>query len=47
VEIVRKLIKAGANVNAKDNVGQTALACAIASGHTEVADLLKSGGTHP
>ena len=43
-EKVLDLIKAGADVNAKDNYGNTALILAAAKGHTEIVDLLKSAG---
>ena len=43
-EIVNVLLNAGANVNAKNNIGYTALEVAIRKGHTEIVNaLLKAG----
>lgn len=44
VELVRKLIDRGANVNAVDNVGRTPLFPAAANGHVEVVKLLLAHG---
>ncbi len=42
--IVRMLLVAGANVNAKDRNGSGALAVARDRGQTEVVELLKNAG---
>jgi ankyrin repeat protein len=41
---VLALIKAGADVNAKDIDGKTALMWAVANGHIETANLLRAAG---
>ena len=43
-ELVRFLIKNGANVNAKTVDGNTALSFAIQEGHNNIADILRSNG---
>ena len=43
-EIAELLLKHGAEVNAKDNNGETALMDAARNGHTETANLLRSYG---
>jgi ankyrin repeat protein len=43
-EVVKMLLEAGADVNAKDTEGNTALSLATARGHQEVVKLLKSKG---
>ena len=40
----RRLIADGADVNAKDNRGKTALMMAVSHGHTDVVELLKAAG---
>jgi hypothetical protein len=44
VELVRRLIERGANINAMDNVGRTPLFPAAANGHVEVLKLLLAYG---
>ncbi len=44
IEIVKTLIKAGANVNAKNNFGQTPLSLAEEKRNPEIIELLKSVG---
>lgn len=44
IEKVRLLIKAGADVNAKDNDGNTALSLAQEAGNLEIIQLLKEAG---
>jgi ankyrin repeat protein len=41
---VKKLIKAGADVNAQDKYGYTALKWASRSGHTDIVKLLREAG---
>jgi ankyrin repeat protein len=41
---VELLIEKGADVNAKDNLGKTALMLASENGHKEIVGLLKSYG---
>ena len=43
-KMVKELIDNGADVNAKDNRGKTALMRASQRGHTEVVSLLKNAG---
>jgi ankyrin repeat protein len=43
-EIVKMLLDKGADVNAKDKYGQTALKVAASQDHTLVVDLLKQAG---
>lgn len=43
-DVVKLLIELGADVNAKDSEGLTALTCAILYGQNEVADLLRAAG---
>src|SRR5262245_2067954 len=44
VEAVQRLLRSGANVNARDRHGQTALMLAAHHGHHEVVDLLVGAG---
>jgi ankyrin repeat protein len=44
VEAVRELLAAGADVNAKNNIGKTPLDLAIRLDRTEIADLLRKHG---
>jgi len=44
ITTVTSLIKEGANVNAKDVFGNTALICALQSGNTKCADFLLDKG---
>ena len=44
-ETVKALLKAGANLNAKDKEGKTALKYAKENSHTETVQLLKKAGT--
>jgi len=43
-EVVEALLGKGANVNAKDNDGATALMAAVHKGHTDIVQLLKKAG---
>jgi len=43
-EIVKLLLKAGADVNAEDGDGRTALILAKEQGYIEIVDLLKKAG---
>jgi ankyrin repeat protein len=43
-EEVQALLEGGADVNAKDDDGQTALTVATQAGHTEIAEMLKKAG---
>ena len=38
------LLSNGADVNLKDEIGETALGCASRCGHTEIAQLLQQAG---
>ena len=38
------LVSAGANMNARDKSGETALSLAIEEEHTEIADMLRNAG---
>ena len=42
--MVKYLIKHGANINAKNKNGDTALSIAEKNGHTEVARILREAG---
>jgi ankyrin repeat protein len=42
--MVELLVSKGADVNAKDEIGETALDCAARCGHFEIAHLLKNAG---
>ena len=44
IEIAKMLIEAGADVNVKDNNGDTALRDAACEGHTEIAKMLIEAG---
>ena len=44
MDVAKLLIENGADVNAKDNDGVTALMQASENGHTEIVSLLKSAG---
>jgi ankyrin repeat protein len=44
VPVVQALTRAGADVNARDNEGRTALALAMKKGDTAIAKLLKKAG---
>lgn len=46
-DIVRELVKAGADVNRQDENGVTALWCAAYSGHTYTATVLLTVGANP
>jgi len=46
-DAVRELLEAGANLNARDMSGQTALIAAAGGGHTEVVQILLEAGTEP
>lgn len=39
-EMVQMLLDVGANVNAQDNEGSTAMMCACEHGHTEIVKIL-------
>jgi len=43
-DTVKVLLKAGADLNAKDNRGETPLAHARSHNHTDVVDLLRAAG---
>jgi len=43
-DVMQKMLELGAQVNAKDNAGQTALDTAIARGETEKIELLRAHG---
>jgi ankyrin repeat protein len=45
-DVVRSLIAKGADVNAKDKEGKTALAYAKENSHTEIVQLLKQAGAN-
>jgi ankyrin repeat protein len=42
--MVELLVSNGAEVNAKDEIGETPLACAVRCGHLDIARLLKKFG---
>jgi len=44
LEVVKTLVGAGANVNAKDKVGMTPIRSAIGDGHKDVIEFLKQHG---
>ncbi len=44
LELVKYLIRCGANVNAQTGTGDTALTYACENGHTDVADVLMQHG---
>ena len=44
IEIVKELVKAGADVNIKNTADETALKIAKEKGHTEIVKLLKQAG---
>jgi ankyrin repeat protein len=46
VPVVKLLLKKGANVDAKDNNGDTALKLATTANNAEVVKLLKEKGAH-
>jgi ankyrin repeat protein len=43
-EVVELLLESGADVNAKSNIGWTALMLAAFNGHKEIVEILKSYG---
>ena len=43
-EIVKYLLKKGANVNLRDNDGETALGAAKGKGYTDIVQLLEKAG---
>ena len=43
-DTVKALLDAGANVNAQDGDGETALSLAMKEGHTETANALRNAG---
>jgi ankyrin repeat protein len=43
-EVIEQLLAKGADIDAKDNEGNTALSLASARGHTAVVELLKARG---
>jgi ankyrin repeat protein len=45
-EVVRLLLEMGANIDAMDNKGKTALFYATAYGYTAVANILREKGAH-
>lgn len=47
LELIPRMIEQGADINAQDNNGYTALMYAVERGDTEVADLLLSNGADP
>jgi ankyrin repeat protein len=44
-ELIRFLIKNGADVNAKSKKGKTPLSLAVEAGHTKIIELLKANGS--
>ena len=42
--VVKLLIEKGADINARDNSGRTALMIASKNGHTQIVELLKAHG---
>lgn len=45
LEVVRQLLEHGADVEVKDNDGETALQCATDEGYDEIMKLLREHGT--
>ncbi len=42
--MVELLVSKGAELDAKDEIGETPLACAMRCGHTDIAQVLKKFG---